>query len=61
MYEDSTGKPIAIGDKVRWRGQHYTIKAFKKAGGRGATIIEFEETPHIEETPDEFSVDKLDV
>lgn len=57
--QDSTGKPIAIGDRVSWRGQIYTIKAFGDAVGRfGTCTIEFEEPRHVDdEIPDEISVD----
>ncbi len=55
---DSTGKPIVVGDTVFWRGKHYMIKAFQPGKGRnGIAAIEFEEPPHMTETPDEWSVD----
>jgi hypothetical protein len=61
MPQDSTGKEIAVGDKVRWRGEFYTIKAFGPATGQlGTCTIEFNEPVHItDETPDEISVDKV--
>jgi hypothetical protein len=59
---DSAGRPIRIGNRVRWRGQIYTIKAFSADVGRcGTRIIEFEEPLHVDgEVPDELSVD-LDI
>ena len=59
-YYDSTGNPIHVGDRVRWRGQEYTIKAFLPGSGRHDECagIEFEEKPHLAETPDEWGVDK---
>ncbi len=58
---DSTGKPIVVGDKVRWRGQVYTIKAFREGEGRipECSAIDFEESKHLEETSDEWGVDKV--
>ena len=57
--QDSTGREIRVGDRVRWRGQIYTIKAFGEAVGRfGTRAIEFEETLHFGgEIPDEIAVD----
>lgn len=61
MPQDSTGKPISIGDRVRFRGQVYTIKAFRPGYGRmGTSAIEFEELErHMEEQPDEINVDRV--
>lgn len=59
--QDSTGKLIAVGDRVKFRGQIYTIEAFKPGQGRnGTAAIEFDRKPHIEELPDEVSVDLLE-
>lgn len=59
--QDSTGKPIYIGDRVRFRGKNYTIKKFLPRSGRHATSqIEFEEPQHTTEVADEISVDKID-
>lgn len=57
--QDSAGRLINVGDRVHWRGQIYTIKAFGKAEGRAWTrTIEFEEPLHItDEVPDEIGVD----
>ena len=60
MNQDSTGKTISIGDKVKWRGQTYTIKSFGEDTLRGAVSIKFEETPYSTETPDEWAVDLID-
>lgn len=59
--QDSTGRSIGVGDRVRWRGQIYTIKAFGDPVGRfGTRAIEFEETPHHHEVPDEIGVDLVE-
>ena len=59
--QDSAGQPITVGDRVRWRGQLYTIKAFGKAVGRfGTRTITFAEPPHLtNEVPDEMAVDLI--
>lgn len=59
MPEDSTGRPIQEGDRVRFRGKEYTIKAFLNLGaGRCGTYqIEFVEPVHTDEIPDEIGVD----
>lgn len=60
VYADSTGKQIAIGDKLRFRGQEYTLKGFgpMNLDLNVATLI-FEEPLHTNEVPDEISVDKI--
>ena len=60
--QDSAGRPITIGDRVRWRGQLYTIKAFGEAVGRyGTRVIAFEEPLHLQdEAPDEIGVDLVE-
>lgn len=62
MPSDSTNKPISEGDKVRFRGQEYTIKEFRPGEGRyGTAAIKFEEDDvHTDEIPDELSVDRVD-
>lgn len=56
--EDSAGRSIKVGDTVRFRGQIYEIYAFKPGQGRnGTAAIEFDRKPHIDELPDEISVD----
>lgn len=56
--QDSTGKSIFVGSKVRFRGQVYTIKAFIPGKGRyGSNGLSFEETVHTTETPDEIAID----
>ena len=58
--KDSTGKPISIGDSVRFRGQVYTIKGFLPGMGLyGTSVIEFEEDVHTKEIPDEISIDRI--
>jgi hypothetical protein len=57
--QDSSGRMIGVGDRVSWRGQIFTIKAFGDRVGRCETrAIEFEEPLHVEgEIPDEIGVD----
>lgn len=56
--EDSTGKLIKVGDRVRFRGREYLIKGFIPGEGRdGIMAMEFETTPDTPEIPDECSVD----
>lgn len=60
MYADSTGKPIEVGNRVRFRGQEYTIKRFEDGHGRsGIAKIIFEEKQHTTEDADEWSVDLI--
>ena len=59
--QDSTGRTIGVGDRVNWRGQIYTIKAFGEAVGRhGTRAILFEEPLHHDEVPDEIAVDLVE-
>ncbi len=60
--QDSSGKTIHVGNRVRWRGQIYTIKAFGGFDGRhGTRAIEFEEPLHLSgEIPDEIAVDLVE-
>lgn len=57
--KDSSGKEIAVGNRVSWRGKIYTIKAFGEPVGRcGTRAILFEEPLHLQgEVPDEIGVD----
>jgi hypothetical protein len=60
MLLDSTGKPISIGDRVRFRGEEYTIKNFLLGKGIHGTVqIEFEEKQHTSEIADEINVDRI--
>ncbi len=67
MHQDSTGKPIKVGDRVRFRGEGvWTIKAFKPGtGSLGSDGIEFEETLPTSGNwsrwaePDEIAVDLI--
>ena len=60
MHQDSTGKPIKVGSKVRFQGEHFTIKSFGEGGRLGVPTIEFEEeVTHTTEVPDEISVDRV--
>jgi hypothetical protein len=60
--QDSTGRPIAVGDIVSWRGQVYTIHSFGDPTGRCNTrTIAFEEPLHIDgEIPDEIGIDLVE-
>jgi len=60
--QDSAGRQIRVGDRVSWRGQIYTIKAFGDPVGRcGTRAIVFEESRHIlDEIPDEIGVDLVE-
>lgn len=59
--EDSTGKLMRIGDTVRFRGQHYTIKSFEPwipdGPGEGPWVVKFIENQHNNEIATEFNVD----
>ena len=58
---DSTRRPIAVGDRVRFRDREYTIAAFAPGRGRwGCAALRFVEDVHTPETPDECSVDRVD-
>lgn len=61
MHQDSVGRPIKVGDRVRWRGDEYTIKAFGEPGGAfGAPLLEFEEALKFHGVPDETQVDLIE-
>ena len=60
--QDSTGQLIFVGDRVRWREQIFTIKAFGERKGRlNSALLEFEEpyNPKGYLPPDEISVEKV--
>lgn len=60
IHYDSTGKIVVVGDKVKFRGEIYTIKRFLDTKGACNTSqIEFVEEQHIPEIADEISIDKL--
>lgn len=55
---DSTGKLIKVGDRVRFRGQLYSIRAFSEVEeGMDIRTIFFNEEQHTPEAATEFSVD----
>ena len=57
-YQDSTGRPIEVKSRVRFRGRVYTIAEFLPGKGTGDTAaIVFEGPVHTTEIPDEISVD----
>lgn len=59
-YQDSSGKGISIGDRVRFRGYVYTIDSFQPGEGRsGIATVGFREPSHLLEVPDEWSVDLM--
>jgi hypothetical protein len=58
VYRDSTGKPIKVKDRVRFRGKEYTIKDFDPGlGVNNTSRIIFEEKQDTLEWADEISVD----
>jgi hypothetical protein len=60
VFADSTGKPIHIGDRLRFRGKEYTLKAFGPLENHfGVATFVFKEPVHTEEIPNEISVDKI--
>jgi len=61
---DGAGRPIKVGDKVRFRGRVYTIRNFiqrKSTERGGCSLIVFEEDVHVEEVADEWAVDLVQV
>lgn len=56
--KDSAGLSIGIGSKVKFRGEVYTVKAFRP-GEKDTSNIEFEEEQHIKEVANETSVDRV--
>ena len=59
VYADSTGKQIVIGDKIRFRGRNFTLKAFGSNTDFGVATLIFNEPMHTEEIPNETSVYKI--
>ena len=60
IHADSTGKHIDVGDRLRFRGQVYTLKAFGDLDNHfGVATLIFEEEVHTSEIPTEISVDKI--
>ncbi len=60
VYADSTGKPISVGDKIRFRGQIYKLKGFgPNESNYGVATLIFEEPVHTTEVPNECNVDKV--
>ena len=60
VHADSTGRPIVIGDRIRFRSHYYTLKGFgpNESHYDVATLI-FEEEIHTTEVPHECNVDKV--
>lgn len=59
-YADSTGRQIAIGDKIRFRSKIYTLKDFgPNEEHYGVATLIFEEEVHTPEVPHECNVDKV--
>lgn len=55
---DSTGKPIKPGDRIRFRGQEFTLKAVgPNSANDTATLIFEEPITHTTEIPEEWTVD----
>ena len=60
MHYDSARNPIQVGNKVRFRGQIYTIKEFSDEKGpyfKTPVLIFEEESIHTDEIPEEAIVD----
>jgi len=58
IHYDSTGKEIELGDKVRFRGQVYTIKDFVSPDNlHDPPLIVFNTDQHTLEIATEWSVD----
>lgn len=59
MHMDSAGKPIAKGNRVKFRGKEYTIEEFVEGEGTHGTarIVFEEEEVHTTEPPNETNVD----
>lgn len=61
VHADSTGKQIAVGDKIKFRSQIYTLKGFgPKEDHYNVSTLLFEEELHTPEVPHECNVDKVD-
>ena len=60
-YADSTGKVIKPGDRIRFRGQEFILKAFgpNEDDFGVATLIFEEQITHTSEIPHECNVDKV--
>tara|TARA_Y100000034_G_scaffold57870_1_gene70626 strand:- start:218 stop:457 length:240 start_codon:yes stop_codon:yes gene_type:complete len=57
---DSTNRVVRKGDKVRWRGETYTVRGFLPGEGRFDTArVVFETEPHLDEVPDEIGIDLI--
>lgn len=60
MPQNSTGREVYIGDRVRCRGEEYTIVRFIPGVGHyGTAGIEFDRPFHSEEMPDEIMIDLI--
>ena len=60
IHYDSTGNIIVEGNKVKFRGEIYTIKRFLDSWGACNTPqIEFVEEQHVPEIADEISIDLI--
>ncbi len=59
-HADSTGKPIHVGNIIRFRGRLYTITGFEEGAPMDVHYILVLEDLHTEERPTEISVDLWD-
>ena len=60
VHADSTGRPIEIGDTIKFRGKNYTLKDFGPVEDHyGVATLIFEEPLHTKEVPHECNVDKV--
>ena len=60
-YADSAGRVIEPGDRIRFRGQEFTLKGFGPIEDfyGVATLVFEEEVTHTSEVPHECNVDKV--
>lgn len=61
MHQDSAGRFIQIGDRVRFRGEIYTIDSFGKETGHGIEVNFVEKEIHTKEQPTEWSIDRIEL
>lgn len=63
LASDSMGRPLMVGDRIRFRGSEYTIKGFSEERDPhfGTRYIDVVETLLVGERPCEFSVDKVNL
>ena len=63
LVQDSTGKPVKVGDRVRFRGQEYTVKGFNVSPHIHNPAMHdfyFEEKQHTTEVATSLSIDLVE-